>query len=148
MPILKQGLTKAKVKARQSLTKAKAKVNQSLTKPLVTSSSNGSSIVNNKEGSVRGTISDLPPELDDLRFHAAWADWEAYRSERKMKPYVPLGLAALRKRLAVWVKNHGILPVIHAINASIANNWQGLFEPNEKEESSQPSRDYENALDY
>lgn len=68
-------------------------------------------------------MTDLPPTLDTPEFRAAWADWLAYRKERRWSPYKPIGLKTAIKRLA----EHGPDAAIMAINHSMGNNYQGLF---------------------
>jgi len=120
------GITKPILKL--TLTKAKAKDNLTLTLPKVTSNGISNGIVD-KEGSVRGTISEPPPELDHLGFIAVWDEWTSYRRERKLPPYKPAALKANHSRLAQWVTDHGMTSVIESIRNSIANNYQGLFQP-------------------
>ena len=67
---------------------------------------------------------DLPPSLESPEFRAAWADWMRHRMEIK-KPYKPLGVEKLLEQLAAM----GAVRSIAAINYSIANQWQGVFEP-------------------
>jgi len=67
---------------------------------------------------------DLPPSLESPEFRAAWADWMRHRMEIK-KPYKPLGVEKLVEQLAAM----GAVRSIAAINYSIANQWQGVFEP-------------------
>ena len=88
-------------------------------------------IKNKEEGSVRGeTISNsLPDELDDFKFLQVWDEWTEYRKERRLAPYKPTGLKAQRTRLSGWVSTHGLDEVIDCIRSSIANNYNGLFEP-------------------
>ena len=125
------GITKPKVNL--SLTKAKAKPSQEVTKPLVTSNSNskGNSIVNIKERGKGKTIPNDPPESlkDDLSFLAVWDEWKAYRKERGLRPYKPMGLKALHTQLTKWAKTHGAPALIQSIRDSMANDYKGLFEP-------------------
>jgi len=105
-----------------------------------------------EEGSVRGeTISELPPELDDLSFLAVWDEWTSYRKERNLPAYKPLGLQAQRTRIRDWVSEHGMKPVIDSIRASIANNYNGLYLLSELKTTlnrkPEPDRDYDHALD-
>ena len=108
-----------------------------------------------EEGSQRGETEKeipLPPQLDDLSFLAAWEDWTAYRRERNLPPYKPRGLKAQRTRLSGWVDLHGMKPVIEVIRLSIANNYNGLFEPKTTPGKGngkqwEPDDDYDNGLD-
>lgn len=67
---------------------------------------------------------DLPGPLASPACRAALATWLDYKRERG-QPYKPTGLAALLTRLAGW----GEADVVAAVEASVANNWQGLFRP-------------------
>lgn len=65
----------------------------------------------------------LPQVLATEAFRAAWADWTAYRAERKLPAYKPKGAAAQFTRLAVM----GHDAAIAAIRFSMAQNYQGIF---------------------
>jgi hypothetical protein len=66
----------------------------------------------------------LPDPLQTAEFAAAWQDWLEYRKERKLPKYVPKGVQMQWKRLARW----GPERAIAAIEYSIAQNYQGIFE--------------------
>jgi len=124
------GITKPKVNL--PLTKANPKVSQEVTKPLVTSNSKGKGNGNGKGGmgeTPRPGESSLPRELDLPEFHQVWDKWVAYRRERKLPAYKSLGLSALRTRLVAYVNSHGLPAVIVSMHSSIANNYNGIFEP-------------------
>lgn len=70
---------------------------------------------------------DFPPSLDSPEFRAAWADWMQHRSEIR-KPYRPLGVQKLVGQLAAM----GASRAIAAINWSIANQYQGIYESNQR----------------
>lgn len=53
-------------------------------------------------------------------------DWLKYKSEKKQS-YKPTGFKILLKRIDDVVKSSGEQAVIDAIDASMSNNWQGLF---------------------
>lgn len=56
---------------------------------------------------------------------APWGKWLAYRQDEKRKPVTQMsGEAALQELLAL-----GEFRAIRAIEHSIANGWQGIFEP-------------------
>ena len=143
-----EGITMPIVK--QRLSKGKAKVKQRVTKPLVTSNSNSKGNSKVKEESVRETISDFPPELDDLGFIAVWSEWNDYRTERKLPPYKTQGRKAQLSSLSKWATQFGMPALIESIRASIANNYQGLFEPRPSNRNGNftPTidRDYDNAV--
>lgn len=59
------------------------------------------------------------------RFVEAWKDWERYRRERKLAKWTRQTLDAKAKTFEQW----GEARTIESIRQSIANGWQGLFEP-------------------
>lgn len=59
------------------------------------------------------------------KFAAAWKDWERYRRERKLAKWTRATLEAKAKIFEQW----GEARTIESIRQSIANGWQGLFEP-------------------
>ncbi len=67
----------------------------------------------------------IPAELDTSEFQQAWSEWKEHLRQKR-KPMKPLQEA---KQLSTWAAN-GVERTIAAINHSIANGWQGLFEPN------------------
>jgi len=68
----------------------------------------------------------LPPPLNVPEFREVWLQWERYRVEIKK----PLIGTAIHMQLAKLAKM-GLQRAIAAINASMANQWRGLFEPKE-----------------
>jgi hypothetical protein len=62
-----------------------------------------------------------PPGLDPV----AWARWEAYRVEIR-KPIKPASLLAAQRKLAGFGADQAVV-----VENSIANGWQGLFQPDE-----------------
>lgn len=76
-------------------------------------------------GSELPTDSVLPETLDTPEFKAAWADWLAYRRERKIAAYKPTSLRTQLATLAEWGHDAAIV----SIRDSIRQQWQGLFEP-------------------
>lgn len=65
---------------------------------------------------------ELPDAFDHGDFQDAWLEWEAHRKESKKK------LTA--RAVKMQIKELSAYPlgvVIKAINASIMNNWQGIF---------------------
>lgn len=68
---------------------------------------------------------EIPPALQTPVFSAAWAEWLAYRRERRLSAYKPRGLRKLYAQLAEW----GASAACESIAESIRNNWQGLFPP-------------------
>ena len=68
-------------------------------------------------------MTDLPSNLDTPEFRQAWELWLAYRKERRLAAYKPIGLARQLNALAVF----GPQSAIAAIEQSIQQNYQGLF---------------------
>lgn len=66
-----------------------------------------------------------PPKLNTDAFKAAWARYVAYRVESKLKPLKTMSIAQKWLELAGWGHDQAIA----AINASISNGHQGIFEP-------------------
>lgn len=68
----------------------------------------------------------LPQHLDTDAFRAALSRWIDYRKQIK-KPLKPASMDALVRKLAAW----GAERAAQSIDSSIANGYQGLFEPKE-----------------
>ena len=66
----------------------------------------------------------IPDCLKTEAFLKAWADWKAFRTEIKKK-LTPTMIRQQFAKLESW----GVDTAVEAINTSIANGWQGLFEP-------------------
>ena len=66
----------------------------------------------------------LPEMLNTARFREAWAEWEKHRREIK-KRLTPM---AIRKQFGQLV-SMGEARAVEAINHSIAQGYQGIFEP-------------------
>jgi uncharacterized protein YdaU (DUF1376 family) len=73
-------------------------------------------------------LTPLPPELDSEPFRGAWSEWLAYRTEDKKKPATPRSQEMQLKKLA----KIGPARAVAAIEHSIANGWQGIFEEDDK----------------
>lgn len=69
----------------------------------------------------------LPDNLDNEEFRRAWSEWVEFRREIKKK-LAPSTVSKQLKELATW----GSAKSIQAINSSIHNGWQGLFDPEQK----------------
>ena len=67
---------------------------------------------------------ELPDELDTPEFRQVWAEWIQHRIELK-KPMKPTSAKTLLTKLA----KAGERKAIESITHSIANGWQGVFEP-------------------
>jgi hypothetical protein len=67
---------------------------------------------------------EIPVSLSTDEFKASWAEWLEYRRLKKKRVSPP----AAKKQLATLAAM-GTARAIAAINHSIANDWQGIFEP-------------------
>ena len=65
-----------------------------------------------------------PLPFSSEEFSKAWQSWIDYRKQMK-KPIVLASMEAQWKSFALWGEQKSII----AIELSIANGWQGLFEP-------------------
>lgn len=70
------------------------------------------------------TAINMPEELDDPEFRAAWVEWCEHRKEKR-KPLTERAAAKQIKECVSW----GVEMSIAAIDNSIKNDWQGLFAP-------------------
>lgn len=73
---------------------------------------------------LQGVQGDLPEVLNTDRFRTVWGEWIQHRREIK-KPMTKLAISKQLTALAEWGEDRAIA----AINHSIANRWQGIFEP-------------------
>jgi len=77
-----------------------------------------------KEGKGKETSPPIPVELLSPKFTQAWGEWKEYRKEIKK----PLTYSTAAKQL-IQFRTWGIEKSVQAINDSIRNGWQGVFEP-------------------
>lgn len=80
---------------------------------------------------------DAPSPLCTPRFSVAWADWIAYRRERKLPAWKPVTIRAKLIELA----GYGEPGAVESIRQSIANGYQGLFPPKSRPGSSPAPHD-------
>lgn len=78
-----------------------------------------------KDKDTNKALPDLPASLITPAFTRAWGDWLTYRRERKLAAYKATTLKRQLAALEAW----GEAAAVAAIDASIRNNWQGIFEP-------------------
>ena len=71
----------------------------------------------------------FPENLKSEEFKKAWQEWQAFRKEKRAK-LTPITIKKQLKQLSEW----GELQAIRAIEKSITNGWQGLFEPKQQSE--------------
>jgi biotin operon repressor len=64
---------------------------------------------------------EIPPPLDAPEFRKVWADWLAYRRQKR-KPYAPQTAERVLKKLA----DLGPAGAAAAVEASLEHGWQGL----------------------
>lgn len=65
-----------------------------------------------------------PPSLDTEDFRAVWQLWTLHRIEIH-KPMTPLAASEALAKCEAWGRDRAIAAIRH----SVANGWQGLFEP-------------------
>jgi hypothetical protein len=71
----------------------------------------------------------IPPELDTVEFREAWQSWILYRSSKR-KAVTHRAAAQQLKTLGKWLAGGcRVRDLVASIEQSIANDWQGLFEP-------------------
>jgi len=80
------------------------------------------------EGKPKRKKEDLSPPFSSQRFLSTLSDFEQHRTEIR-KPLRPTGRKLLYKNLSRMGEDNAI----DAMNKSIANGWQGVFEPNGNE---------------
>jgi hypothetical protein len=71
------------------------------------------------------SIEEYPENLKTTEFQKAWTEYQDYRKNRHLKTLLPASQKAQLKRMSEW--GHDI--AIKMIEESIANGWQGIFEP-------------------
>jgi hypothetical protein len=69
----------------------------------------------------------IPPELDNIVFRRVWQEWQRHRCEMK-KPLTKETTRKQLKKLAAM----GEIRAVAALEFSITNGWQGIFEPKEE----------------
>lgn len=85
---------------------------------------------------------DFPEALGTPAFKSAWEAWTADRRERR-KPLTARAAELALRKLAEWGPDRAVA----AIEASIANGWQGLFEPKGGSAAATKPSDFE-SVDY
>lgn len=83
-----------------------------------------------------GAIVPIPSQLTGEDFEKAWAEWYEYRRQSKFKPYLELGAQKQLGQLVEMGKGRAIA----AINFSIAQGWQGIFEQKMQRGTAPPVR--------
>lgn len=74
--------------------------------------------------SIEPSGSPLPHQLDDPEFREAWQRWHDHRAEIR-HPLTPTTERLQLKKLAAWGSERAVAALEH----SISNGWQGIFEP-------------------
>lgn len=75
----------------------------------------------------------IPLALDSVAFRKAWADWHAYRRERKLSKWTERTRALKLEELA----RVGSSAAVEAIKFSMSNGYQGLIIPKNGGQSAQ-----------
>jgi hypothetical protein len=70
-------------------------------------------------------IVEIPANLQTPEFRQAWEGYLEYRKKGHKKSLLPTSQVALLKQMSEW----GHDAAISSINQSIAQGWQGIFEP-------------------
>jgi len=84
-----------------------------------------------KEEKGKETSPPIPIELLSPKFTQAWEEWKDYRKEIRK----PMKYSSAAKQL-IQFRAWGIEKSIQAIETSIRNGWQGVFEPDKDQDSS------------
>ena len=84
----------------------------------------------------------LPEPMRTEAVAVAWAEWEQHRRERKQK-VTPLSA----KKSLLKIAQLGVDKAVRAIEHSIANGYQGIFEPNGREPAKPSDDQYQRAID-
>ena len=79
------------------------------------------------------SFDNFPENLRTDSFLSAWSEWEKHKKEIRKK-LTPSTMKKQLKKLSAM----GEIKAIQAINNSITNGWQGLFEPKQSQQSKQP----------
>ena len=78
----------------------------------------------------------VPESLQTSAFLAAWTDWQTYRRQRK-QTLTEIGAKRVLKEFEKWGPDNAVL----AIERSITNGWQGVFDPTERQQiNGKPNR--------
>lgn len=68
---------------------------------------------------------EFPKNLQTPEFEKAWEEYLEYRKKGRMKSLLPTSQVAQLKKMSEW----GHDAAIKAINETISQGWQGIFEP-------------------
>jgi uncharacterized protein YdaU (DUF1376 family) len=86
----------------------------------------------NKKATLQSSITitnkerlEFPATLQTPEFEKAWEEYLEYRKKGRMKSLLPTSQVAQLKKMSEW----GHDAAIKAINESISQGWQGIFEP-------------------
>jgi hypothetical protein len=71
------------------------------------------------------SIEEYPENLKTTEFQKAWTEYQDYRKNTRLKTLLPASQLKQLNRMSEW--GHDI--AIKMIEESIANGWQGIFEP-------------------
>lgn len=77
------------------------------------------------EGKEKEVGVEFPANLQSADFGAAWESYLSYRKSSRLKSLLPTSQVAQLKKMSEW----GHDAAIKAINETISQGWQGIFEP-------------------
>jgi hypothetical protein len=68
----------------------------------------------------------IPPELDTPEFRNAWAEYVAYRKDRRLAALLP---ASVQRQFKAFVEWGGARVAVEQIGETVRNGYQGVFPP-------------------
>jgi hypothetical protein len=139
---LAQGFTKGSLRVTQDLPKGYKRVPEGLANPTSNSKSKSKSKSKSDRGDARGEV--VPPELDDPRFHEAW---KSYQDMRRQNGWPKLKALSINAKFKEWI-TWGLEETILALETTVKQGWQGVFEPKAAPKPKDQDRDYANAADF
>ena len=135
-----QGLVKGCSRVDQGLAKGSSRVAQGSANPCSRVLDKDKDKYKDNKGIVKGKEIQLP--FEDEIFKSTWEEYLQMRKEAKFRK---LGQTALKQKFKEFEK-WGLDSTIQALRNSIKAQWQGVFEPDFKEQSKIIDRDYSNPL--
>ena len=92
---------------------------------LLQGSSNQKATLQSSSSSSNKERLEFPTNLQTPEFEKAWEEYLEYRKKGRMKSLLPTSQVAQLKKMSEW----GHDAAIKAINETISQGWQGIFEP-------------------
>ena len=125
-PRMRQDRAKYRVKNYETYQTVNSSDNPSVTRNQSKNRSKDQSIYNKDQQDLTNNKTNntpLPPELDVPEFHAAFAEWETHKRQRR-ESLTPLSVKKLLNKLEAI----GVERAIAAIDYSIGKGWAGVYE--------------------